>query len=888
MRHLLPICASLLLADLAHSLTYSFSFEDDDQSNFLSTYSLTAQIIIYFHNDGSARFTTTVANPYPLHFSLYANGRNCGIVIDQCSFLIGIGENMKIEIKKANMVSDVVNFVNYGSESNLQLALVGCSQYPTITCISGEQYSTDSRGKVFKDTLCFCSKQISSCTKSTPTDDWFNDHNDACKDDITSGNNNIYEHELNKVPDRFTTQLTTSTTTKKPPTTGTPSTSTKAASTSSTSVQTSTTTSELPATVDPNSIPTLKNLSDSGVGINNVSTVLNDTLWYSQQGADLDSTQVGEIAIILNNCANLRGLSAENSIGILKNLDNVLLVDDETMRMSGSSSDMMLGMLPTMVDNTKDEQINYLDGQNLGFTAKKIDCSKRVQDEGLLDVGNVFEIINSTDKTSKNSIMIPLSDLCSTETVSHVYFTIYRKSTLFVGPQIYRPYKPKSKTIAESDQIRSFLSVIRRDEVGTTTPNPNDLIPPSPCNRQVALPEAPVMTATLLNNGRRVSRATTADAPMAILRFNISDIIKPLHGNFKVTWWDIGRQKWATERNCEIISENDGILEAKCLHLTDFAIIVDALLNDPNVCNTALIVLGYAVNCFSIVSLVFLTGLSITSLNKALSKTSFYNNYIRASTYSRRDYITLAFRLDLLLFYILFTIFANQSVSGDMCTMMASIMYMMLLCSLFLTMFQGIRNALTFGNQSRNSYYNMITSLPVVLFLSVVVPFTLSTTLLVFTTFFDRQDCFCWVRPDYIVVGIIVPVSLLILNSIGCTSYIVYKVFFGMRRRLSTSGNHHHDPHIISKVVSILIMQVSLGLPWILQFLTLYSPYTTLWHYLFTIVMGSQGTMLLLIFAYKTYQSRQCCAIRDATPPPNFQNGNRLSDTSTDSDLRSY
>ena len=68
---------------------------------------------------------------------------------------------------------------------------------------------------------------------------------------------------------------------------------------------------------------------------------------------------------------------------------------------------------------------------------------------------------------------------------------------------------------------------------------------------------------------------------------------------------------------------------------------------------------------------------------------------------------------------------------------------------------------------------------------------------------------------------------------------------------------HHYDPNVITKIVSIVVMQISLGLPWVLQFGTLYSPYTTFWHYLFTIVLGSQGTILFLIFLYKRYRAWQ-------------------------------
>ncbi|KAK6044293.1 hypothetical protein COOONC_18202 [Cooperia oncophora] len=108
-----------------------------------------------------------------------------------------------------------------------------------------------------------------------------------------------------------------------------------------------------------------------------------------------------------------------------------------------------------------------------------------------------------------------------------------------------------------------------------------------------------------------------------------------------------------------------------------------------------------------------------------------------------------------------------------------------------------------------------------------VVPFAISVLLLLLTNFFDRGDCFCWVRPDYIIYAVIIPVSLLVLNGIVCTILVCIRLF-GIKRKLSKS---------------------------ILQYLTLYSPYTTAWHYVFTIVMGSQGTILALLFLYKRRRS---------------------------------
>lgn len=82
-------------------------------------------------------------------------------------------------------------------------------------------------------------------------------------------------------------------------------------------------------------------------------------------------------------------------------------------------------------------------------------------------------------------------------------------------------------------------------------------------------------------------------------------LLPPLHGHFVVTWWDPDSGEWATEDRCETEKKGDMVV-ATCNHLTDFTLIVDASLNDPCVCDTALIATGYVVNGLSIASLSFL------------------------------------------------------------------------------------------------------------------------------------------------------------------------------------------------------------------------------------------------------------------------------------------
>jgi len=53
------------------------------------------------------------------------------------------------------------------------------------------------------------------------------------------------------------------------------------------------------------------------------------------------------------------------------------------------------------------------------------------------------------------------------------------------------------------------------------------------------------------------------------------------------------------------------------------------------------------------------------------------------------------------------------------------------------------------------------------------------------------------------------------------------------------------------RVVILICIQTLLGLPWIFQYVAMFSPHLVLSHYLFTIAIGSQGIVLLLLFCYR-------------------------------------
>ncbi|CAI5440985.1 unnamed protein product [Caenorhabditis angaria] len=603
---------------------------------------------------------TNVYNLSPLHFSMFANDENCGILSRVCTFNLQKGETLQIKIVKIDQATKLLTFLYIDQNQEPQINAGKCPVTfpgldPVRNCVAAEEIHSDTIGNSYLGDFCICGAPSADCSPTIANDScisnqpWWHQDNPSSSTSTTPTTIVTTSRPSTTTKPSLTTESTSTSTSRSTPRSTSTSTSRSTPSSTSTTSQTSTSTTSmtspttstlssttkisttvtttqstpLPTTTQttstnfppsPTSTPTLKNLSDSGVGINNVSTILNETLVYSKMGPNLNSTQVFEISTILYNSCNVPGLTVNNSLQILQNLDNILNVNEETFYQSGTSSSQLLSMLPSMVHNTENHRIDYLEGLNLGFTAKKVDCTNLDHDDGILDLGTRFELLNSSSKiseTHQNSIVIPLSDLCGTQDLTHVFFTIYRQKSLFVGQQQYNIYNGKSTPLGKQTMIlngkNGMGNRVRRDaENQTQTPAP------SACSRQTSLINSPVLSATILNNGVTL-KTTTSQATMAVLKFNTTGIQKPLHGQLKVTWWDTGRQLWATDRQCTIISDENGIVTANCLHLTDFAIIVDAALNDPNVCDTALIDLGYVVNGFSIVALIFLSVYSIST-----------------------------------------------------------------------------------------------------------------------------------------------------------------------------------------------------------------------------------------------------------------------------------
>ncbi|KAI6172743.1 hypothetical protein M3Y98_01007300 [Aphelenchoides besseyi] len=591
---------------------------------------------------------------------------------------------------------------------------------------------------------------------------------------------------------------------------------------------------------------TYDHIQNDNINSTNVDRFVNETKGKIEEKMQLDSVTADDLHIvsrILVKMANVKDANSEQRKNILSLVDGALNVKSTAFEEANSNTrNRFLETIHTIAE-ASNEDLTYLDGEQFGLQKTSVDCQDANDGwTGIADDGQKFKETEGTNDQVA-SIELDKSKLCNEATSDSrgVYFVIFRSSKLFSQDDEETEGNQKRKKRSSNFQLNA-------EDVENSRLNVDR------CKMQFHETNGIVLTSVLLDGNQTGS----VNARMKFKKnFNATDL--PTHSNLVVTWYD--KTDWSTERQCEMREEN-GEFVAHCNHLTNFALLVQRSSTDPILCNNFLDRLGFwlviaSTTCLCILFTIYCTRIIPVVKNNILIR--MLNNSLRPSADS---FITL-YVCVMLLFYLIFLIFVDESFirSRIVCKLSAAVLYDLFLTALIVNFFQAWNLIRVCAWSSRMEYLLGILTKPQIGFpVSLFLPFL--TCLIIWFTdygFFYRGDQYCWIRPQSIIYAVLIPVSIMLFNSI--ITFIIFCLpctkICGRSSsavRMSTGSNYKRSAKL-QLFIAVLFAQFVLGFPWLLQYPAMFSSKTTIWHYLFALLNGSNGIILLLMYIYGRAQA---------------------------------
>uniref|UniRef100_A0A914E332 Uncharacterized protein n=1 Tax=Acrobeloides nanus TaxID=290746 RepID=A0A914E332_9BILA len=327
---------------------------------------------------------------------------------------------------------------------------------------------------------------------------------------------------------------------------------------------------------------------------------------------------------------------------------------------------------------------------------------------------------------------------------------------------------------------------------------------------------------------------------------------KPLHGKLKITSWNSISNGWDTNGTCQV-EDTDGDWTSTCTQNGDggnYAMTNDGRTTDPTLCSNTLIIVFYVINGASFICLIVVNTIMIK--RRCSSK----------KEEERNDIIGFVYNIALMSFFICYTFFVDKAHSGTYaCYAIAGVTYWLLLMCIFIKMFQALDILEPYiAKGFLEKFYKLLVSWPFVIFASLVLSSGLSGAFGIFmTNFYKRDDNLCWIRSDYIVSGVILPMCHLGANAIIFMVLMLAITLGPVYKKEEKKKNKKHEDKekkkgsplkkTIFKALSGLTSQLILALPWLMQYLSLYGSSTNIFHYLFVVINGCQGMIQFVLLS---------------------------------------
>ncbi|KAI6231588.1 hypothetical protein M3Y95_00397700 [Aphelenchoides besseyi] len=540
-----------------------------------------------------------------------------------------------------------------------------------------------------------------------------------------------------------------------------------------------------------------------------------------------DDLQV--VSELLVKMADVKDASTEQRKSVLSVVNSALNVQSTTFEESSQETkNRFLKSINTIAESSIDD-LEYLDGTQFGLHKTSVGCEEKNDGwTGIVDDGEKFKKAEETDKQVA-SIELDKSKLCNKATGQSraVYFVIFRNSRLFT----------------QSNEKRTQSFAVTGHETTSTFDR---------CKMNFHETNGLVLSSVILDGNQTES----VNARMKFKKDQNASSL-PSHSNLAVTWWD--QTEWSTERQCKMHEEN-GEFVAHCDHLTNFALLIQRSSTDPMLCSTFLDKLSFwlllaSATCLCILFTIYFTRIVPVVKDNILIR--MLNNTYRPTA----DSFIVFYVCVMLLFYLIFIVLIDQSTTGSrlVCKLTAAVLYNLFLTALIVNIFQAWNLIRVCAWSSRMEFVLGIMTWRLIAFpVAFGLPIVVCVTVwFIDHNFFYRGDEYCWIQPKSVIFAVLIPVTIMLINSAVTFVIFCFRMFPSCFRlcgsastavRLSTGTSKHKIREALQLLIAVLFAQFLLGFPWLLQYPAMFSSKITVWHYLFAVLNGSNGIILLFMY----------------------------------------
>ncbi|KAI1703682.1 MeTHuselah like protein [Ditylenchus destructor] len=540
------------------------------------------------------------------------------------------------------------------------------------------------------------------------------------------------------------------------------------------------------------------------------------SITHSESEIRFDETFNNSSMSLENVCDTIETISQQKNISqevvtsVLTKLDE--LTSNASMNITPRMASRLLTSLNSLMKNSPSD-IDFKDGESFAVRRTSVNCSMADSAQEWPIMKDVIRYPENLAAEHRISIEIPRKTVCN-ESEKQEFIIVY--------------YVFHNQALFSS--------------------NDNDR---NPCDPSMHVPkEASVVSATLLKkwNMEEVHRIPNNGGHkiMARIVYPAESVKNPLHGSVKLAYWT--GTDWVVSDVAEMRTFGN-YYQYDIGHLTDFTLIVDGLEMDPILCNAVLNVFSITLNFFSFGGLLVL--IACMMVKWLIPNGNYWDKVRRKRVNQREDRIRFVHYVTLALFHFCFAMFVD---SRDLfwpisCEIAAMMNYALLLGCICITTLQFMNTMnIDMRSQALERIIRCASGKWHIILIGIGGPISSVILLSVFMPgFFTRKDSFCWIRPDYVVPAVVVPLSLVVINAI----IGLVKISMRTMPQGKVSGVSFKASVVTATVILLLCMQLMLGAPWICQYFALSAPNLVVSHYIFTITIGSQGLLFFVLFCYR-------------------------------------